>query len=205
MSGVRLSADARRQQILDVAIDIFGRAGYFGASMNDVAEAAGVTKPVLYQHFDSKGQLYGALLDEVGSRMLDSIARATAGCNGGKEQTELGFRAYFRWVAQRHDEFMLLFGGSARHDPGFSATVRRITDAGAEAIAPLIAVDIDPDQRATIAHGLVGLAEGVSRRLVSLGQDFDPDETAAVVSGLAWAGLRATQPVAAQDRRTRPR
>ncbi|MGA1074376.1 MAG: TetR/AcrR family transcriptional regulator [Ilumatobacteraceae bacterium] len=205
MSSARLTADARRQQILDVAIVIFGRAGYFGASMNDVAEAAGVTKPVLYQHFDSKGQLYGALLDEVGARMLDSITRATADWRDGKEQTELGFRAYFRWVAQRHDEFMLLFSGSARHDPEFSTQVRRITDAAAEAIAPLIAVDIDPDQRATIAHGLVGLAEGVSRRLVALGQDFDPDETAAVVSGLAWAGLRATPPLVTQARRTNPR
>ena len=205
MSSPRLSADARRQQIIDVAIDVFGRAGYFGASMNDIAEAAGVTKPVLYQHFDSKGALYGALLDEVGARMLDAITKATVDCTDGKEQTELGFRAYFRWVAQRHDEFMLLFGGSANLDRGFSDQIRRITDAAADAIAPLIAVDIDPDQRITLAHALVGLAEGASRRLVARGGDFDPDEIAAVVSGLAWAGLRATQPVASQDRSTRPR
>ena len=71
MNGPRLSADARREQILDVAIDVFGRAGYYGASMNDIADAAGVTKPVLYQHFDSKSDLYAALLDEVGDRMLE--------------------------------------------------------------------------------------------------------------------------------------
>lgn len=195
MNAPRLSADARREQILDVAIDVFGRAGYFGASMNDIAEAAGVTKPVLYQHFDSKSDLYRALLDEVGARMLDAIAKATADCNDGKEQTELGFQAYFRWVAQRHDEFMLLFGGSARHDGEFSSQIRRITDDAAAAIAPLIAVDIDPEQRQTLAHALVGLAEGASRRLVGLGRDFNPDEVARTVSGLAWAGLRATHRV----------
>ena len=72
MSSPRLSADARREQILDVAINVFGRAGYYGASMNDIADAAGVTKPVLYQHFDSKGELYSALLgDEIESASLD--------------------------------------------------------------------------------------------------------------------------------------
>jgi AcrR family transcriptional regulator len=190
MNAPRLSADERRQQILDVAIDQFGRAGYFGTSMNDIAEAAGVTKPVLYQHFDSKADLYRALLDEVGARMLDLIAKATTEAADGRDRTERGFQAYFRWVADHHNEFTLLFGSSARHDGEFSAQLRRITNEAAEAIAGLIDVDIDPDHRHTIAHGLVGLAEGVSRRLVALGDEFDPDEIASVVSGLAWAGLR---------------
>lgn len=191
MSSPRLSADARREQILHVAIDVFGRSGYYGASMNDIAEAAGVTKPVLYQHFDSKSDLYRALLDEVAARMLDAIAKATADADDGKQQTEQGFRAYFRWVAQRHDEFMLLFGGSARHDGDFSAQIRRITDDAAAAVAPLISVDIEPEHRVTLAHALVGLAEGASRRLVDVGEHFDPDEIAREVSALAWAGLRA--------------
>jgi AcrR family transcriptional regulator len=193
MNAPRLSADARREQILDVAIEVFGRAGYYGASMNDIAEAAGVTKPVLYQHFDSKGDLYGALLDEVGNRLISAISKATADAADGREQTEQGFLAYFRWVAQRHDEFMLLFGGSAQHAEEFSARIRRITDEAAAAIAPLIAVDIDPIHRDTLAHGLVGLAEGASRRLVGLGESFDADAVAREIAGLAWAGLRAVQ------------
>lgn len=191
MGPVRLTADARRTQILDVAIDVFGRAGYYGASMNDIADAAGVTKPVLYQHFDSKSDLYAALLEEVGNRMLARIVEATHAARNGREQTELGFQAYFRWVAGRHDEFMLLFGGTARHDAEFSATIKRITAAAAEAIDPLIAVDIDPDVRRALAHGLVGLAEGASRLLVDKGEAFDPDTIATAISSLAWAGLRA--------------
>ena len=191
MSSLRLTADARRLQIVDVAIDVFGRAGYYGASMNDIADAAGVTKPVLYQHFDSKSDLYAALLEEVGNRLLALIADATRVAQNGREQTELGFQAYFRWVANRHDEFMLLFGGGARHDAEFSATIRRITAAAAAAIDPLIAVDLDADVRRTLAHGLVGLAEGASRQLVDAGEDFDPDAIAKAISSLAWAGLRA--------------
>jgi len=60
--GARLPAAARRAQLLDVARKVFGRDGYRGASMEDIAEAAGVTKPVLYQHFPSKHALYASLL-----------------------------------------------------------------------------------------------------------------------------------------------
>ena len=191
VNAPRLSADARRQQILDVAIDEFGRSGYFGTSMNDIAEAAGVTKPVLYQHFDSKADLYRALLDEVGTRMLTTIAKATSNATDGRDRTERGFGAYFGWVAEHNHEFSLLFGGSARHERAFSAQIRRINDEAANAIAGLIDIDIEPEHRATLAHGLVGLAEGASRRLVGAGESFDPDEVARVVSQLAWAGLRA--------------
>ena len=80
-------------------------------------------------------------------------------------------------------------------DDEFSSIMRTITAEAAAAIAPLIAVDIPEEHRRTIAHALVGLAEGASRRLVEVGDDFDPDEVATVVSALAWAGLRAIQPV----------
>ena len=67
----------------------------------------------------------------------------------------------------------------------------KVTAQVAEAIKPLIAADIDPEHQTTLAHGLVGLSEGVSRRLVDIGADFDPDLLARQVSDLAWAGLRA--------------
>jgi AcrR family transcriptional regulator len=187
----RLPAGARREQILDVAVQVFAKSGYHGASMNDVADAAGVTKPVLYQHFDSKQDLYLALLEEVGRRLLSAIAKATAGATSGKTQTELGFKAYFRWVADDHDSFLLLFGTQANRDAASTAAIRRMTAETADAIAPLIAVEIDPEHRRTLAHGLVGMAEGVSRRLVERGDSFDPDELGTQVANLAWAGLRA--------------
>lgn len=191
MSMTRLSADARREQILNVAIDVFGRAGYHGASMNDVATAAGVTKPVLYQHFDSKHDLYQALLDEVGARMLTAIIEGQRDATNGRELTEQGFRAYFRWVSDRHDEFSVLFGGSGRTITEFGGHLNRISNQVADAIAPLIEVDIDPAMRRTLAHGLMGMAESASRHLVAQGQPFDPDKVARAISSLAWAGLRA--------------
>jgi AcrR family transcriptional regulator len=186
----RLTAPARREQLLEVALGVFARKGYHDTSMNDIADAAGVTKPVLYQHFDSKRELYQALLDDVGSRLLDAIVTAASAATDGREQTERGFQAYFRWVAEDHDAFMLLYGGGNRRDDDFGRAVRHVTAVAAEAIAPLIAVDIDKEHRLTLAHALVGLAEGASRRLVERGDRFDPDQIARQVSSLAWAGLR---------------
>jgi AcrR family transcriptional regulator len=151
---------------------------------------------VLYQHFDSKRDLYQALLDEAGHRLLGAITKAVAEAADGKSQTELGFRAYFRWVAEDHDAFLLLFGSGSRRDDEFAGAVRRITAEVAQAIAPLIAVEIDEHRRITLAHALVGLAEGASRQLVERGTDFAPDDIADAVSALAWAGLRAIQPSA---------
>ena len=189
--STRLPAQARREQILDVAVQVFARNGFHSTSMNDVADAAGVTKPVLYQHFDSKQDLYMALLEEVGNRMITSITKAAADVTSGREQTEVGFRSYFHWVAEDHDAFLLLFGSRASRDEESTLAIRKITAEAALAVAPLIAADIEAEHRRTLAHGLVGLAEGVSRYLIERGDTFDPDLLAQQVADMAWAGLRA--------------
>jgi AcrR family transcriptional regulator len=189
--SMRLPAPARREQILEVSVQVFAHRGFHSTSMNDVADAAGVTKPVLYQHFDSKQDLYLALLDEAGNRLRTAISKAVAAATTGKQQTELGFKAYFRWVADDHDAFLLLFGLRANRDEESTTAIRRITAEAAQAIAPFIAADIDPDHQRTLAQGLVGLAEGVSRHLVERGESFDPDVLGQQIADLAWAGLRA--------------
>ena len=192
--SVRLPASARREQILDVSVQVFARNGFHSTSMNDVAEAAGVTKPVLYQHFDSKQDLYLALLDEAGNRLRSAITKAMSGAATGKEQTELGFRAYFHWVSDDHDAFLLLFGLRANRDEESTSAIRRITAATATAIAPLIAAGLEAEHQRVLAHGLVGIAEGVSRHLVESGVAFDPDVLGSQIADLAWAGLRAVHP-----------
>jgi len=193
--SMRLTAPERRLQLMRVGLEAFAHNGYHGTSMNDVADAAGVTKPVLYQHFESKRELYLALLDEVGRQMITAITDATVAAEDGKSKTELGFTAYFRWVHDDRAAFLLLFGSGARRDEEFNVAVRQITEAAAESIAPMIAIDIDPGHQRTAAHALVGIAEGVSRMLIDGGGDFDPDLVARQVADLAWAGLRAVRRV----------
>lgn len=187
----RLSADARREQLLEVAIDAFAKSGYHSTSMNDVAAAAGVTKPVLYQHFDSKRALYVALLDDVGDRITNAVLEASKNTDSGKETTRLGFIAYFTWVAEHPREFQLLFGSNDRTDVEFTAMTRKLESSLAEAIAPLITAGIDAQHQRTLALGLIALAIGVSQHLLAEGKRFNPETIAEQVFQFAWAGLRS--------------
>src|SRR6188508_1629097 len=137
----RLPAARRREQLLDVALEVFGEQGFHPASMNDVAEAAGVTKPVLYQHFRSKRDLYREVLTEVGDQLLDAITKATTAAQSPHEQVVLGFIAYFRWDEANEAAFRVLFGGGTRRDEEFAAQVAEVEGAIAEAIATLIDVE----------------------------------------------------------------
>ncbi len=180
--------------------------------MDDIAEGAGVTKPVLYQHFRSKRALYLELLDDVGARLMEAITKATATATGPRQQVEAGFAAYFRFVAVHENAFRLLFGSLARRDEEFSAAVRRVEDSIAEAVADRIDADIDNAHRRLLAYAVVGMAEGASSHVVSRRSlaardgrrdgavttdgadrkeiDIDPDELAHRIAELAWAGLR---------------
>ena len=89
---------------------MFAQNGFHATSMNDIAEAAGVTKPVLYQHFASKRDLYLQLLAEVGGELRETIAKATVNASGPRQQIEGGLQAYFLFVEQRGDAYRVLFG-----------------------------------------------------------------------------------------------
>ena len=192
--AARLPAARRRQQLLQVALEVFGDQGFHIASMNDVAEAAGVTKPVLYQHFRSKRDLYRELLDEVGGELLDAITKATTAARSPPEQVQLGFEAYFRFVGSNEPAFRVLFGGGTRRDEEFAARVAKVEGAIADAIATLIdVVDLTATERRQLAHGLVGLAEGTSRLWMAEGKVDPPEQLAALVADLAWRGLRGVR------------
>lgn len=197
---MRMPAAERREQLLAVALDVFAREGFHETSMNDVAEAAGITKPVLYQHFESKRELYLAVIEEAGRRMIDAIGHESLANTDERERTRRGFAAYFRWVSDDHDAFKVLFASGSRRDPEFNEIVRSFTAQMADLIEPLITADIDPDHRRTLAYAIVGMTEGVSRRLIETGDDFDPDLVARQVTDLAWAGLRAAQRPASTSR-----
>lgn len=188
--STRLPAPRRKEQLLDVALHVFAERGFHLTSMNDVADAAGVTKPVLYQHFPSKRALYLELLRSVGDQLMEEIAAATAG-SGPREQVEEGLRAYFRFVADEAPAYRLMYGGGTRRDAEFAEEAARVERSIAAVIAELIAVEgLADDDRLLYAHGIVGLAEGTSRHWISDELGLDPDEMAARVADLAWRGLR---------------
>ncbi len=193
--SARLPAAERRQQLLDVALEVFSRTGFHETSMNDIAEAAGVTKPVLYQHFPSKRALFLELLREMGGRLREDVGKATAGAAGPRQQVEAGFEAYFRWVTENRGGFQVLFAGDTRRDREFLAEVLKVETDIADAIAELIVVDgLSPERRRLLAYGIVGISEVTSRHWLADDLDLGPTELAAQVAELAWAGLRGLRP-----------
>jgi AcrR family transcriptional regulator len=191
----RLPAAERRRQLLDSATAVFASAGLHAASMNDVATAAGVTKPVLYQHFASKRELYLALLRDVGDQLRDAVAKAVVDAPGPRQQVEDGFAAFFAWVGEHTDGFSVLFAGETRRDPEFAQEVERVEREMAEAIAELIVVPgLPPERRNLLAYGIVGIAETTARHWLATGNAAGADMLAGQVSALAWAGLRGQRP-----------
>ena len=186
----RLPAARRRHQLLETALTVFAANGFHATSMDDVAEAAGVTKPVLYQHFRSKRALYLELLDDVGAQLRETIAKASAEADGPRRQVQAGCAAYFRFVLEHRSAYRLLFGSGARRDEEFADAVRKVEEGIAETVAGLIEADIDDEHRRLLAHGIVGLAEGTTRHWLNHDLDLDPDVLARRMAELAWAGLR---------------
>jgi AcrR family transcriptional regulator len=192
----RLPAAERRRQLLEVALVVFADKGFHGTSMNEVAEAAGVTKPVLYQHFTSKEALYRELVDELGTRLERAIVEGVAEAVGPRQQVEAGFHAYFRWATREGPAFRVLFAERNRADPLLATAIEKVESAVAERVAGFIEVEgLSDEERQVLAFGVVGLAESTSRHWLSLGlgTGTGADAFAAQVAQLAWSGLRGVR------------
>lgn len=186
-----MSGPDRRRQILDMALISFSASGYHNTSMNDIADALAITKPVVYQYFDSKRALYLELLHDVSQDLISTVTGAIARANEPREQTEQGLIAYFRWVADHREAFALLFESSERVDEEFADIVSQFEDLAANAIAPFIATNVSADEQHTFAVGIVGMAETVSRQVLRTGRDFEPEKLGRALAELAWGGLRS--------------
>src|SRR3954463_3362471 len=120
----RLSAEDRRSAILDAALEVFSRRGYHGASIDEIAQAAGISKALIYEHFPSKRELHVSLLEaevqEVFSRLVESAATGEP----GEVRLRQGVDAFLRWVEERGDAFRMLFRDAV--EPEVAGVVGRL-------------------------------------------------------------------------------
>ena len=186
-----MPASQRRRQLLNVAIESFGTSGFHKTSMSALAAAAGVTKPVLYQHFSSKNELYLEVLRDIGGRLRDELGKAVADATTAHSQVEAGFRSYFQFFANEPFAFEVLFGDGSRRDEQFAREAHAVEESIAENIAQLMAIDDMPEiDRRVLAFGIVGLAEGAGRYWMNHHVELAPSDLAARAAELAWYGLR---------------
>src|ERR671938_408286 len=105
----RLSAEDRRTAILDAALEVFSRRGYNGASIYEIAQEAGISKALIYEHFPSKKDLHASLLQRHVQEIFEALARAAAGPEPGEVRLRDGVDAFLEWVETHPRAFRLLF------------------------------------------------------------------------------------------------
>lgn len=188
-----MAAPERRIQLLQVARKTFGRNGFHGVSMEEVAREAGVTKPTLYDHFTSKQDLYLALL-EADSRALGlRVHEALVDGTGNRERIRQSFQAYFDFVDEHAEGFKLLMQ-ETQSSGIVSSSVAEVRDQIMKEVAEVIAREskgrIDQKDSETVAAGLVGMVEAGAQRNPG-GAKIERERQVDLLVRLAWMGIAA--------------
>jgi AcrR family transcriptional regulator len=182
----------RRAQLLDAAREVFVSVGYHAASMDDIAERAGVSKPVLYQHFPSKLDLYLALLDASCEELVDAVRSALASTTDNQQRVWATMDAYLGFVGDEKGAFRLVFESDLTNEPAVRERVDRVSRDCAEAISQVIEEDtgLPREESMLLAAGLAGMGQVTARWWVSSGGSIDREEAARFLATLAWRGIR---------------
>jgi AcrR family transcriptional regulator len=197
--GDRTPQTERRDQLLLVARAIFAEKGFQATTMDDIAKEAGFTKPILYQYFESKTELYREIVNQTAQKLMTSLQTAVAEVESPRAKIEVAFRVYFEMVVSETDAFRILFIHS--HEGETRGDLRAVELGWVSFLEPLIAVRIKPDHRRQLAAGVVGIAEGAATAwlIQQEGKGWPTpspgvaERLASRSATLAWGGLRSVE------------
>src|SRR5271169_4686699 len=190
--GNRLPRDERRGQLLIAASEVFVSRGYHAAGMDEIAERAGVSKPVLYQHFPGKLDLYLALLDQSVDELVDAVRDALRSTTENKQRVAATFSAYFEYVESEGQAYRLVFESDLSNEAAVRDRLERGQRECADMISPMIRQDagLDDAEAHLVSVAMVGLAQVTARYWLSTTREHIPRETAEqLVARLAWRGI----------------
>ena len=191
--GSRLPRLARRAQLLEAAQEVFVANGYHAAAMDDIADRAGVSKPVLYQHFPGKLDLYLALLDTSCEAIVKATEAALRSTEDNKQRVAATMHAFYEYVANAQGAFRLVFESDLTNEPAVRERVDRVTQECAELISEVISADagLSKDQSMVLAVSLVGMAQVSARYWLAWDHPtLTQDQAADLVASLSWRGIR---------------
>jgi len=186
--------------LLAAAQEVFAANGYHAAAMDDIAERAGVSKPVLYQHFPGKLDLYIALLESHVDNLVNAVQQALASTTDNKQRVKNAVGAFFDFVNSDVGAFRMVFESDLRGEPAVQEAVDRATSASVDAITETITADagLDEEKARLLAVGLVGMSQ-VSARFWLANSSMSQEEAVALTSTLAWRGIGAGFPLSGRD------
>ncbi|NIL42763.1 TetR/AcrR family transcriptional regulator [Salinispora arenicola] len=189
----RLPRAVREQQMLDAAVKVFSRRGYHAASMDEIADDAGISKPMVYAYLGTKEELFIACLHREGTRMMQAIAGAVAPDLSADERLWRSLRAFLGFVGAHRDGWAVLYR-QARGEQPFAGEIAAMRSRMVEIVAGMLAHTLRAECREVaeielevVAYALVGATESVADWLVDH-PEADPEQTATRVMNVAWVG-----------------
>ena len=187
----RLPRDERRAQLLTAALEVFTAAGYHSAAMDEIADRANVSKPVLYQHFPSKLDLYLAVLDLHIDSLVFDIQKAISSTSDNAARVRATVDAYFGFINREGEAFRLLFESDMSVEPQVRERLNRMTYDSAAALSAVISLDTGLSKEASmmLAVGLIGTAQTSARHWLERDGKLDRETAVELVSNLIWRGI----------------
>ncbi|WP_433212217.1 TetR/AcrR family transcriptional regulator [Dactylosporangium sp. CS-047395] len=194
----RLPRVVREQQMLDAAVKVFSRRGFHAASMDEIAEVAGISKPMVYAYLGTKDELFLACLQREATRLMEAVAAGVVPTARPDEQLWNGLRAFFAFVGAHRDGWQVLYR-QARSEPPFAAELAGMRTRIVEVVAGLLegawaqADATRPtaaDDFLAMAFAYVGAAESLADWLADHA-DEDPERTATRMMNFVWVGADA--------------
>jgi AcrR family transcriptional regulator len=191
--GVRLPRRERRAQLLDAARSVFVTQGFHAAAMDEIAVRAGVSKPVLYQHFPSKQELYLALLDESIETLVGSVRDALQSTEDNAERVAAAIGAYFDFVDDPDGAYRLVFESDLVNVDEVRRRVERTDEHCSALVAVVIVADtgLSEDEAMLLATGLTGMAQTSARRWLRNRRALPKSTATKLVVDQVWGGISA--------------
>jgi AcrR family transcriptional regulator len=187
----RLPRDERRAILLGAALEVFTAAGYHSAAMDEIADRAGVSKPVLYQHFPSKLDLYLAVLDVHIDSLVFEIQKAISSTPDNAKRVRATVVAYFNFIEQDGEAFRLLFESDMSVEPQVRERLNRMTYDCAAAVSAVISNDTGLPREAAmlLGVGMIGYAQVMARHWLERDSKLTRQQAVDIVENLMWRGI----------------
>src|SRR6478735_9640713 len=189
--GNRLPRDERRGQLLAAASDVFVDRGYHAAGMDEIAERAGVSKPVLYQHFASKLELYLAVLAQHVDNLVSGVRQALRTTTDNRQRLRAAVQAFFDFIEHDGQGYRLIFENDYVTEPQVAASVKVATESCTDAVFDLISRDsgLEAHRARMIAVGLVAVSVDSARYWLNNERPISKDAAVEGTVLFAWGGL----------------
>jgi AcrR family transcriptional regulator len=187
----RMPRDERRGQLLIAASEVFVDRGYHAAGMDEIAERAGVSKPILYQHFASKLELYLAVLNRHVENLVSGVRQALRATTDNRLRVRSAVQAFFDFIEHDSQGYRLIFENDNIAEPQVAAQVRVATESCIDAVFDLVSHDsgLDPHRARMVAVGLVGISVDCARYWLDSGRPISKEDAVEGTVAFAWGGL----------------